>query len=163
MITFNEYLDTLVDFLVANPVAPRTEAVDHLQLVASISNAQGNDFMTRLGVYYFDSGLIPNGNYTQFRDYIAPAPAASSKFLLQGLAAEIVKLPEAAVVNNGILTKNINDRKAEINNELDYVADIQIALPITTDPVDATEEGWYDNMAQTRIDALEKEKKQLGL
>lgn len=135
-----DYLLTWIPFIIANPTTTRAESVDHLQLVANVTNAEGGDWFNALAVFFESIGVINNPTYNNLRGEVINEGETVSAAMYSAVFQAIRELPETATV--GIAVRNFErDRRiTEITTDIQQVRDYRDALPAPPAIVDPQEE-----------------------
>ena len=153
-----DYLLTWVDFVIATPTATRAESVDHLQLVANITNVEGNDWFDALAVLLDSIGSINNPAYASMRNDVINSGDVISKNLFDAVFGKIRELPETSTISFAIKNFERQRRLAEINVDLTQVRAYRDALPAPPAITDPGEERAVRKALTDGVQALREEK-----
>lgn len=156
-----DYLSTWVDFVIANPAVSRGESVNHLQIVANVTNAEGNDWFNAVAVMLASIGAINNGTYGVMRNDIVNSGDVVSKNLFNAVFQAIRELPETAAVGIAIRNFERQRRIVEITADIQQVRTYRDALPNPPAITDREEERSVRKALVDGIQSLRQEREEL--
>lgn len=160
---FIEYLDTLVEFCISNPMSSKSEAISELRNAAAVTNAEAGAFLDEVASYYEARAINGSSTWSSFRNGVVNDGVEASFLLIESFAPYLETLTSAEVVVNGLLTQELLERRGEINFELDFIRAARDALPSATAPSDAQQERWLRRAYTMKIRQLLSEKRGLGI
>jgi len=97
-----DYLNTWIEFIVANRTATKVQSTDHLQFVADVTNAEGNAWFDAIAGLFESLGLTKASTYGALRNRVANTEGKVSQRLYAALLKNIMALPETSPVERAL-------------------------------------------------------------
>ena len=135
-----DYLLTWITFVIANPTTTRAQSVNHLQLVANVTNAEAIAWFDALAVFFESVGVINNRTYSNMRNDVVAEGALVSQALYSALFQAMRELPETAVIGFAIRSFERDRRVVEITTDIQQVRAYRDALPRPSALIDSQQE-----------------------
>jgi len=153
---FNPFLETLVDFFVANPTATRGDAIDFIRAsTLQLTGVDAGTALDDLAAFYADLGLGNNANYSSLRNYFANEDPVKSKALLLLLLPQIRKtVPSVKTLGIAAERWAERERRIEINEDLQTIRDWRANLPNGIELTTSREVQAARAMMKSTIDVL---------
>jgi len=126
---FQNALDELIDWLIANSNAAKSEAITHFKLSTTSTTSEVADFLDALATFYFDVDIINNGTYASLRNHLAGSDPVKAKRLVDLIYRALIKLPEIKLVARDTEVFGQRARRQQINADLVILREYKASLP----------------------------------